>query len=655
MSRGFSSLIRMLRYSVLGMISLLQMLCTAGADELSNDLMPVAEYAVSSGFIHAGLSPGGDFVFLFRRVAARPEIQILGISAQGSEVVDTYELPPSRFRWAVWADRSTLLVAYVVPPERKTRDALLTQQIVSIDISSRKLQLILAHKLHPIFLSEGRQVLSTLEQVPDEVLLSYAQDGGFYPGVYRLNYKSFTVTEVEPPTRGITKFYADWQGNVRLAVGADRRQEGIVRLRESPGAEWSGLDKSPVFEEGQFQPIVFSHDGESLYVRSAIGTGRFALYEFDLQSKRIVRRLFEHPKVDVGQVIVSVNEKQPAAVTYVDDTFQIEPISENYARMLEETQSKLPGYSVSIVGNSSDGQVALVHAEKVPQPPELYAYFRAADTMVPVRKSNLRLADQRLSMPERETYFSRDGLEIQVYLTYPQVDDREQLPTIIMPHGGPAARDLITFDYWAQFLASRGYLVVQPNFRGSSGYGWYFQARGFGEWGGAMQDDLTDAVRWLVDDEISDPERICIVGASYGGYAALMGVIKTPGQFKCAVSFAPVTDLNLWIRNFRGTPIHEAVKGQVRGSHSSAYLKTNSPARQAGRISAPLLLIHGNSDMQVSIEHSENLVKFLKKTDVEFRYIELDGGSHFLFQQKHRLRVLTAMQDFLASHIGIAH
>lgn len=258
-------------------------------------------------------------------------------------------------------------------------------------------------------------------------------------------------------------------------------------------------------------------------------------------------------------------------------------------------------------------------------------------------------------------YKARDGLNIPSILTWPAGVDIEtvsKLPLVVMPHGGPAAYDAVTFDWMAQYFANRGYLVLQPNFRGSSGYGTEHRTLGNGEWGGKMQDDITDGVQALVEQGLADRERVCIVGASYGGYSALAGGAYTPDLYKCVVAIAPVTDLrrmlsderwdlgkNHWVLDYW----HEVI-GDPQAEREK--LDAISPANAAENFAAPVLLIHGKDDLVVPIKQSRIMENALKRAGKNVTFLELKGEDHWMSDGDTRIEALRAMSSFVEQHIG---
>ena len=300
--------------------------------------------------------------------------------------------------------------------------------------------------------------------------------------------------------------------------------------------------------------------------------------------------------------------------------------------------------NVRLIDVDRDGGRALFLASGRGTPPTYYFYDHEG-------KDLKRLAVTYADIPrivdfEVVRYETRDGWPITAYVATPEGEG--PFPTVVFPHGGPNTRDYPTFDYWTQFFVSRGYAVIKPNFRGSVGYGAAHLSAGFDQWGLRMQDDVMDGLDWMIAQEIADPDRVCVVGGSYGGYVALVAAFKTPDKIRCAVSFAGVTDLNDLRAHHRQFELGELAIARIQ---SGPAVNENSPIRQVDRIGVPLLIVHGDADRSVMIEQSRTFAAELEKAGKPFRYIEQAGGDHFLSNQKHRLEFFEAMDGFLAEHL----
>jgi len=322
-------------------------------------------------------------------------------------------------------------------------------------------------------------------------------------------------------------------------------------------------------------------------------------------------------------------------------------------------EKALPGETVDIVSWDQAREHFIVRTEspKEPSTYNLFTHTGGQFTALATEYPNLQPTD--LGDMKPYSYAASDGTPVHAYLTLPPGKQAKNLPVVIFPHGGPELRDGLGFDWWAQFMASRGYAVLQPNFRGSSGYGWNFTRASFGQWGtGKMQGDINDGAKKLIADGIADPKRICIVGASYGGYAALAGATFTPDLYACAVSFAGISDAQSLMGNaakYQGKDSEAVYYWRSRLGASStdpAYLASISPARHAGNVKAPVLLIHCKNDLTVPIDQSVLEEGALKNAGKDVQFVQIDGDDHYMTTAATRIEVLKQTEAFLKAHIG---
>jgi dipeptidyl aminopeptidase/acylaminoacyl peptidase len=329
-----------------------------------------------------------------------------------------------------------------------------------------------------------------------------------------------------------------------------------------------------------------------------------------------------------------------------------DPAMQAIQATLEKT---LPNQSVLIASKDSARDSYLVVAEAPRTPPTLYLYKPAAHQLMVLLEAYPGLQQSDLGEMKPYSYKARDGLDIHAYLTLPPGKDPHNLPTIIMPHGGPEARDMLRFDWLAQFLASRGYAVLQPNFRGSSGYGRNFVTAGDGEWANKVQFDVQDGVKKLITDGVADPKRTCIFGWSYGGYMSLAGATFSPDLYTCAAAFAGVYDLDRLLYSgskfeSEGTSVWERRMGASRSD--TTKMNAQSPAKHADEVKAPVLLMHSDKDVTVPIEQSEFEEQALKKFGKTVQFVKMSGDDHQLSYAPTRIQMLTELEKFLAANIG---
>ncbi|WP_395339499.1 alpha/beta hydrolase family protein [Ningiella sp. W23] len=283
-------------------------------------------------------------------------------------------------------------------------------------------------------------------------------------------------------------------------------------------------------------------------------------------------------------------------------------------------------------------------------PPTFYYGDREEGTLSFLFSPYPLLKDIALSEHEKVSFKTRDGLTIDGYLTLP-LKGEAPYPTVIHPHGGPGARDYSGFDTYASYLTNRGYAVFRPNFRGSTGYGFEFAQAQMGRWGLEMQDDITDAAQYLIEQGIAAPERLCIFGSSYGGYAAAMATVKTPDLFACSVSFAGISDLRALAKRISTTYVGGKLSAQKQIGKSFADQRARSPINGIDAIKTPILLIHGEDDIIMNVEQSRDFADELKDAGKEFKYVELEYGDHYLSIQENRTRFFQELDAFLAQHL----
>jgi dipeptidyl aminopeptidase/acylaminoacyl peptidase len=290
----------------------------------------------------------------------------------------------------------------------------------------------------------------------------------------------------------------------------------------------------------------------------------------------------------------------------------------------------------------------LVRAGSADMPGLLYFYDVNDGVLRKIAYINDRIGTKHLAPVKVVSYKARDGLAIEAILTLPEGREPKNLPFILMPHGGPWAQDTLSYDYWAQFLANRGYAVLQPNFRGSTGYGTAFLRKSDGQLGLSMQDDVTDGVNWAVAQGLADPQRPCIVGASYGGYAAMWGISKDPNLYRCAISIAGVSDVKQEIRGFY-TSLYQN-KYTSDWKRLSANFDAVSPINATAAITAPLLLIHGKKDVTVDYASSTRMYDRMRSNHKTVELVTLPMADHYFSRQEDRATLLRAMETFLAKY-----
>lgn len=322
-------------------------------------------------------------------------------------------------------------------------------------------------------------------------------------------------------------------------------------------------------------------------------------------------------------------------------------------RRNDSVQKAFAGRRVHLYSASQDKQRVVAYVTGPSVPPAYYLVDFKAHKADTIGEEYPALAGAKLGTVQAISYKARDGLSIPAYLTLPPDSDGKALPLVVLPHGGPEARDWPHFDWWAQFLATRGYAVLQPQFRGSTGFGNQFRLAGRREWGALMQSDLTDGVKYLIEQGTADPRRVCIVGASYGGYAALAGAAFTPEVHACAASVNGISNLAemqqwLELRSGRESNLVGYWRESI-GPRLDPKLGASSPLNAVQRVSAPVLIIYSNEDTVVAPSQSEQMARALKQSGKTVTLVKLSGDDHWLSRSETRVRMLKEVDGFLAA------
>lgn len=370
--------------------------------------------------------------------------------------------------------------------------------------------------------------------------------------------------------------------------------------------------------------------------------------------------VFSRPDADIDRIFMDSN-RFVLGVGYSGNLPSYSFYDPEVDAAVQQVIDGLPGAEVEPVAWSEDWQQIVYSVFGMGSAGTFLLQDRTDGSFMTLATSYPDIPPEAIGDVSAITYPATDGLTIPAILTWPAgstEEARKNLPLVVMPHGGPARSDSLGFDWMAQYYANRGYLVLQPNFRGSTGFGGAFRNAGDGEWGGKMQDDITDGVNALVSSGMVDPDRVCIVGASYGGYAALAGGAFTPDLYKCVVAIAPVTDLPAMLRYVRSEYggrhwLLDYWKSIMHGEEEDKdKLDRISPIGSAAAFSAPVLLIHGRDDTVVPIGQSRSMEAALKRAGKDVKLVELKAEDHWLSDGDTRIMTLQAMGDFVDRHIG---
>ncbi|HEY0502943.1 MAG TPA: prolyl oligopeptidase family serine peptidase, partial [Lysobacter sp.] len=438
------------------------------------------------------------------------------------------------------------------------------------------------------------------------------------------------------------RFAADNAGVVRFTWGSASDNIRHLYYRTGEGAEWDlvSVEKGGLFE----RPIGFSADDQTVYLQVEQPRGPDAIVAMDLATRKRTEVLRDD-KGDPASIIYRTNTRVPIGAYFFDGRQQTAFFDKEApeARLQKSLEAAFAGDAVVITSQTNDGGLALVQVYSDRNPGDFYLFDTKAKKAAHVlaKRDWFDPATQATSKPIEVT--ARDGLVLHGYLTTPSGSTGKNLPMVVMPHGGPInVRDYWLFHDDAQLLAAAGYAVLQLNYRGSGGYGKAYKSAGAKQWGGKMQDDLTDATRWAIAEGIADKGRICLYGASYGGYASLMGVAKEPGLYRCAAGYVGVYDLPKMLTDTKRDSVRAGNQDR-EWVGDAASLAAVSPNRMADRIKVPVFLAAGGKDEVAPIEHSRMMESALRKAGTPVETLYYDTEAHGFYTEEHRTEFYTRL------------
>ena len=634
-----------------------------GADDI-----PAQDFAKQKEFHSAVLSPQGDYIAVQRSAdEGKRMVAIVStkdLSLQGHIPAGTKYSPFNPF----WANDRRLIVQ-LTQDRSDTNFEQANGELVAIDFDGKKERRIIQHQqfLSSKAKSKNRNTLhgfaKVVHMLPDEenyVIIRFVAFGtsqiGTRSSLYKIHVVNGKIKRIADAPSYNASFVFSPSGELLYSIGLDAQEAKSGQNRWVThryfDEKWQRLKELDV--DADALSIVSSANSADVYMSMGYWDKPDRVYRFNLESgdRKLV---FAHAEVDPSGFDIDRNTGELIAVHFDAGYPDIHLVDQEhvYSRWYPALLQAFDGNRIRITSSSDDEKLLLLHVSGDKEPGQFHLVDTETKKLRYLFNAASWIDPQQMASTQPITFEARDGLKIYGYLTEPN-NNSQSAPLVVMPHGGPyGVRDSWQFDQDVQFLASLGYAVLQINFRGSRGYGWGFEQSGYRKWGTDIQYDIIDGTRWAADLETIDAERICIVGASFGGYSALMAPTIAQDLYKCAVGVVGVYNLELMWKtaDIRKTRLGKNYLEKAIGEDPET-LRRNSPLYNLDRLSIPVFLAHGEKDWRVDVEHYEQMVKALEENNHPHQAMLLEKEGHGFYNEENRLAYLQKLESFLKKHIG---
>jgi dipeptidyl aminopeptidase/acylaminoacyl peptidase len=603
--------------------------------------LTTADFFRDPQFYDARISPSGNALAVSMPVNGKTSLAVFTDLAQESLHPSALFNMQSDFdiHGFTWVDEQQLVF------DTAERTGLLNLPLLHEDLYRASLG---DRKLTPLY---NADYVSLIDLVPDDRSRLLVNVGGI---AQRMNVGDGAFRDIGDAALNGVSYFANHKGEVLVAIGWSEttEDESVVKYRSTAsGIVWKELVTQRDTLDGNrgMSGLGYSADDKRFYYVSDEAGSTTAVYALDLVSGAKTL-LYRDAREDIGDPIVARDFKTPIGVRVgkgLSHDVYFDPDSAE-AKLRREIAGLFPGEELYIDSYSADGSrgIAMVYSDK--QPRRCYLVDLKANEIRQLFNSQPWIDPAQMSPMQTVQIKARDGLVLDAFLTVPAASAGKNLPLVVMPHGGPFdISDDWGYNPEAQFLAYHGYAVIQVNFRGSGGYGRDFLRAGFRQWGEKIQDDIVDATQWMINQGIADRERICIYGASFGGYSALEAPLRQPGLYKCAAGYAGVYDLNLWLAAKGGGKFLHQTLGEY-GSHLADF----SPARHAPELGIPVFLVHGKDDKTVPFDQYENMAKALEKAGHPAELMAVEKEGHGFYKLENKVALYDKLLAFIDRNIG---
>ena len=598
----------------------------------------------------AAISPKGDKIALIvnikgEYVAITRNYGDKGVEANPWKLTLGKDAKPLYVKWV----NDSRFVISLNKPESYRGTPFSMGYLFTGDVNAREGKILIVPKR--MFRQFNNTVVDWLDDDPEHILMAFSdEEFARYPDIKKVNLETGRYSTVQRDRMGVQYWITDHSGVPRIGTGKleDGKERMVIFNKQTEG--WDSSNEYPGLEPDT-RIFSFIGSGNEIVIGDYRGKDTLGLYVYDLDKKAITRKVFHNDNFDVSSVVLSKEDGAVIGAKYTADSDKTE-LFDGYGTILSSLRNKFADYNVDLVDQTHNGDSLLIKMS-APYDPGSFLAFKKGDT-APSRLSPMynNLQESEMGDVLSVKYKARDGQMIPAFITvpkaYPTGQSLKNLPFIVLPHGGPYARDEKRFDYFAQFFASRGYGVLQMNFRGSDGYGKTFSDAGRDNWI-VMQEDVTDGTKWLYEKGIADPSKTCIAGWSFGGYASLMGAAKHSDLYKCSIAMAALTDVDDAKRDLEkyrdGKAAAKTFFGEAMKDRGTR--KANSPVKVADQIKIPVFLAHGEADQAVHFDQFLRMKKALEKAGVDGSYVVFEDEDHYLSRQDNREKFFVELEKFL--------
>lgn len=632
----------------------------------SRNIVPVEDFFREPAYGDMALSPDGSKLAVAARYKERLALAVIDVKTKEPKLLTA----PKGFDVAgiFWVGSNRILFRGITPGDQFSPKSY-NGGLYAIDADGKNSKTLCESYEQQVRGKEGRLYVARFAEVmgkygdsTDEILIRHNERREQDPDVYRLNVHTGSKRLVVMNPGFITSYIADHKGVVRVGVGI-REHEFYMIYRRSAGDEWREVRRwtfgSEAAEARALVPIAFENGNKRIYVSMQHGdaqTACIALY--DPEADTVGAELFGNDTYDISNVMLSdLDHRSLGYYYYGERGIQMVWTDRRHAELQALLDAELPGLRNFPISMSRDESSMIIFAAN-DRDPGTYYYFNSKEmTMEKLIKPHEWINPAQMAEMRPIEYKARDGLTIHGYLTVPVGMEARNLPMVVHPHGGPwNVRDHWGFNPTAQFLANRGYAVLQVNFRMSAGYGRKFERAGHGQWGLAMQDDITDGVKWAVGQGYADPGRIAIFGGSYGGFATMAGLAFTPELYRCGINYVGVTDVKLLLSRLRSDSertraILETMTGNAK--RDGEKIDRASPMKNAALIKAPVFFAYGEKDPIVDLRHGTRFISKLKSNGIPVEVMIKNNEGHGFKALDNQVDFYGAVHAFLKKYMNL--